>query len=102
MLTSSPGAPDFGLTEAVKLPPFTMNLSSVSNHSASPVAQKNKFTKNTLGQYEWIVYRCYEGRTGPASGTPDTHTAQIIAIQETKLKEQMKLNIKEFHINCLD
>ncbi|GFV93375.1 RNA-directed DNA polymerase from mobile element jockey [Trichonephila clavipes] len=32
----------------------------------------------------------------------DTHNAQIIAIQETKLKEQMKLNIKEFHINRLD
>ncbi|GFS81213.1 RNA-directed DNA polymerase from mobile element jockey [Trichonephila clavipes] len=32
----------------------------------------------------------------------DTHNAQIIAIQETKIKEQMKLNIKEFHINCLD
>ncbi|GFU48171.1 hypothetical protein TNCV_4229971 [Trichonephila clavipes] len=32
----------------------------------------------------------------------DTHNAQIIAIQEIKLKEQMKLNIKEFHINRLD
>ncbi|GFU10039.1 RNA-directed DNA polymerase from mobile element jockey [Trichonephila clavipes] len=32
----------------------------------------------------------------------DTHNAQIIANQETKLKEQMTLNIKEFHINCLD
>ncbi|GFY63868.1 hypothetical protein TNIN_458271 [Trichonephila inaurata madagascariensis] len=32
----------------------------------------------------------------------DTHNAQIIEIQETKLKEQMKLNIKEFYINLLD
>ncbi|GFY51568.1 hypothetical protein TNIN_146911 [Trichonephila inaurata madagascariensis] len=32
----------------------------------------------------------------------DTHNAQIIAIQKTKLKDQMKLNIKEFHINHLD
>ncbi|GFS29421.1 hypothetical protein TNIN_151201 [Trichonephila inaurata madagascariensis] len=32
----------------------------------------------------------------------DTHNAQIIAIQETKLEEQMKLNIKEFHIYRVD
>ncbi|GFU00812.1 hypothetical protein TNCV_4819551 [Trichonephila clavipes] len=32
----------------------------------------------------------------------DTHNVQIISIQETKLKEQMKLNIKEFHINRLN
>ncbi|GFV92156.1 hypothetical protein TNCV_1895921 [Trichonephila clavipes] len=32
----------------------------------------------------------------------DTHNAQIFAIQETKLKEQKKLNIKEFHIIHLD
>ncbi|GFW96239.1 hypothetical protein TNCV_572101 [Trichonephila clavipes] len=32
----------------------------------------------------------------------DTHNAQIISMQETKLKEQIKLNIKEFCINGLD
>ncbi|GFX64011.1 hypothetical protein TNCV_1135231 [Trichonephila clavipes] len=93
MLTSGPGAPDFWTNRSCQITPFTTNLTSVSNHTASPVAQANM---NGLSTYAMKV------RTGPASGTPDTHNAQIIAIQETKLKEQMKLNIKEFHINRLD
>ncbi|GFU22786.1 hypothetical protein TNCV_829971 [Trichonephila clavipes] len=70
-----------------------MNLSSVSNHSASPVAQANM---NGLSTDAMKV------ELDQLLELPDTHNAQIIAIQETKLKEQMKLNIKEFHINSLD
>ncbi|GFU22782.1 hypothetical protein TNCV_829871 [Trichonephila clavipes] len=70
-----------------------MNLSSVSNHSASPVGQANM---NGLSTDAMKV------ELDQLLELPDTHNAQIIAIQETKLKEQMKLNIKEFHINSLD
>ncbi|GFW29096.1 putative RNA-directed DNA polymerase from transposon BS [Trichonephila clavipes] len=40
MLTSSQGAPDFWTNRSCQITPFTMNLTSVSNHTASPVAQR--------------------------------------------------------------
>ncbi|GFW29104.1 hypothetical protein TNCV_2838471 [Trichonephila clavipes] len=92
MLTSSQGAPDFWTNRSCQITPFTMNLTSVSNHTASPVAQANM---NGLSTYAMKV------KPDQLLELPDTHNAQIIAIQETKLKEQMKLNIKEFHINRL-
>ncbi|GFT45355.1 hypothetical protein TNCV_4322871 [Trichonephila clavipes] len=93
MLTSGPGAPDSWNNRSCQITPFTTNLTSVSNHTASPVAQDNV---NGLSTYAMKV------KLDQLLELPDTRNAQIIAIQETKLKEQMKLNIKEFHINRLD
>ncbi|GFS38991.1 hypothetical protein TNIN_404071 [Trichonephila inaurata madagascariensis] len=65
----------------------------------SPLSKiKNIQNENISGQYEWTV----KVQLDQFRELADIHNDQIIAIQETKPKEQMKLNIKGFHINRLD
>ncbi|GFX57688.1 hypothetical protein TNCV_4015531 [Trichonephila clavipes] len=103
-----------------------MNLTSVSNHTALTVTQVNKGRVLSLGRglraksklqsplskinSLRILQANMNGLSSYAMKVKldhllelaDIHNAQIIAIQETKLQEQMKLNIKEFHINRLE
>ncbi|GFV10836.1 hypothetical protein TNCV_4706051 [Trichonephila clavipes] len=126
MITSCQGDPGFWTNRSCQITPFTMNLTLVSNHTALPVSQVNKGHVLSLGRglraksklqsplskinSLRILQAIMNGLSTYAMKVKldqllelaDTHNAQIIAIQETKLKEQMKLNIKEFHINHLD
>ncbi|GFX49087.1 uncharacterized protein TNCV_3077051 [Trichonephila clavipes] len=123
MLTSCQGAPGFWTNRSCPITPFTMNLTFVSNHAALPVSQVNKGRVLRLGRglraksklqsplSKINSLRIFQANINGLSTyamkvkldqfleLANTHNAQIIAIQKIKLKEQMKLNIKEFHIN---
>ncbi|GFW74926.1 hypothetical protein TNCV_2677941 [Trichonephila clavipes] len=125
MITSCQGAPGFWTNRSCQITPFTMNLTSVSNHTAFPVTLVNKGRVLSLGKglraksklqsplskinslsilqanMNGLSTYAMKVKLDQLLELADTHNAQIIAIQETKLEEQMKLNIKEFHINRL-